>query len=160
MDRALLSFVGPVAISFLAASFPVSLFAGQNCQFTLPLHAVVGSGGACLTGGPDIDCREVRPTVNVPPNVDSRIYLLIYHASAVTSVQTAFEWDPSWDLIRSEWQCQVGQVTTHVPDPSSPTGGPTDGCARHVLRLHLESDDDRGRTHGLPDWLAGVLGPG
>jgi len=134
MDRSFLPLFGSFAIFCFAASFPVTLFAGQNCRFTVPLHAVVGGGEACITGGPAVDCREVWPTVNVPPNVDSRIYVLIHHAVEITSLQTAFEWDPSWDLIGSEWQCQAGQIVSHVPDPSSPTGGPTDG----VLVTHFD----------------------
>ena len=77
------------------------VLAGDNPDVVLPLHARVGIWDC--TGFQPVNCTTVRPTVNVPPNTQVTIYLLMNRYQAVTGAQTAFEWDPSWVLL--EYRC-------------------------------------------------------
>jgi hypothetical protein len=94
---------------------------GQNPDIRFPLHAAPG----CNSCGPiAVDCRSQRPTVSVPPNSSTTIYLMAVHHSALAAVQTAFRWDPGWVLFGSLFDCLPGQLNAVVPVPP---GGPTAG---------------------------------
>src|SRR6188508_2848280 len=64
--------------------------AGDNPNFRLPLHATLDLGGTCST---TINCFTQLPTINVLPQREVEIYLLVFNANRLSGVQTAFEWD-------------------------------------------------------------------
>jgi hypothetical protein len=52
------------------------------------------------------------------------VFLFVEIYERLRSVQTAFEWDPSWSLAGGAWDCQVNQLNLTIPqDP----GGPREG---------------------------------
>jgi PKD repeat protein len=95
---------------------------GANPQISFPLHAKPGCHG-CTAYLP-VDCEGNRPTVNIPGNMNVTIYLLAYNYTALAAVQTAFDWNPSWNLFSAIFDCLPGQLTVVTP---APPGGPTAG---------------------------------
>lgn len=100
--------------------------AGVNPLITFPLHAHA-DGDKCSVA--PIDCLPKRPTVNVAPNTTTTIYLTAYNYTALAGIQTAFEWDPDWQLdvpgsgfFRLGMICvaQGGIDACNPPDPVQP----------------------------------------
>jgi PKD repeat protein len=112
---------------------------GANPLITLPLHATLECNEC--TPVPSIDCRDRRPTVNVPPHSNLTIYLLANNYSMLAGVQTAFEWSPDWVLLGAEFDCLAGQVTTILPGPpggaKAGTLHTTFDCINHAQLLVL-----------------------
>ena len=97
--------------------------AGDNPNFRLPLHATLDLGGTCST---TINCFTQLPTINVLPQREVEIYLLVFNANRLSGVQTAFEWDRAlgWTFLSGQWDCRPGQITSHEPqDPGGPDAG-------------------------------------
>lgn len=107
--------------ALLATSPPA--FAGPNPSFTLPLHAVIASTGTC-SGYLPVDCSSTRPNVSVPPDTEILVFVFVADYNDVGGVQTAFAWDPGWQLLESAWNCQPGQLSARVPEePGGATAG-------------------------------------
>lgn len=102
---------------------PALASAGDNPQFTLPLHAKLAASAPC-NGYLPVNCLNVPPTVNVPGSTDLVVYLFVSNYYRITGVQTAFAWDPAWTFTGGQWDCRPGQVNAVVPaDPGGPTAG-------------------------------------
>src|SRR4030095_3458738 len=96
-----------------------------------PLHAVVGLAQPCELGG-EITCYCASggngfPTSIVPANTEVTIFVSVWDfcdAVDLMGVQTAFQWDKSWTLLGSAWDCQENQLVATVPqEPGGPTAG-------------------------------------
>jgi hypothetical protein len=71
-----------------------------------------------------VDCRGERPTVNVPPNSQIQVFFLVANYNNLAGVGTALEWDPSWTLLTSIWDCQTVPVALFMPhSPGGPEAG-------------------------------------
>jgi len=107
---------------FLFAATPCA--AGQNPEFTLPLHYAASLFQPC-DGYQPVDCRGIRPTVAATPGQPACIFLLLHNYNAVFVIQTAFEWG-SWNLAYSLFECQLNGPGP----PTSPCnpGGPIYGA--------------------------------
>ena len=105
-------------LAFLGAVPAVS--SGQIVE-GFPLHAIQLGTGECAIGNP---C-EYGPNTAVFPGFLTVIYIWGRNVPGnIAGIQTAFDWDPgTWILVTSEWNCQVNQVTTHVPSGPGPLAG-------------------------------------
>jgi hypothetical protein len=97
--------------------------AGLNPHFTIPLHAKSSSFEVC-DGYLPVDCVSTRPTVNAIAGEPTVVYVMLHNFVAIGGIQTAFEWDPSWNLVYGLWDCQPGSFDGS--DPQNP-GGPIAG---------------------------------
>lgn len=104
-----------LALALLVSSAS-SAFGGANPDVTLPLHARFGQAENGCRDFQPVDCVNLRPTVNIPPNTEVMIYLLMHNYSQVQGVQTAFEWDPGWVPLECFLNCRPGSVWGW-PDP-------------------------------------------
>jgi hypothetical protein len=112
-------------MSFLAPSLPFAgaASAGLNPYFTIPLHYKASSFEACA-GYLPVDCAGTRPTVEAMAGQPAVVYVMIHNYAAVSGIQTAFEWDPSWNLLFGLWDCQPGMLDGNVPqNPGGPIRG-------------------------------------
>jgi hypothetical protein len=103
---------------------------GDNNNFALLLHAVVGHAQPCEVGqGLACYCGDgwMAPEVVVPPNTEITVLLAAWNICddpRLTGVQTAFEWDPSWTLLGSAWDCRENEMAEAIPhDPGGPDAG-------------------------------------
>lgn len=53
-----------------------------------------------------INCHDIRPTTTIPPRETITALLLITNHAAVTLVQAAVAWDPSWTYCCAYFDCQ------------------------------------------------------
>jgi hypothetical protein len=88
------------------------------------------------------------------PNSEYRIFFYLNHITNAAGVQTAFQWDPSWDLLESYWGCRSSQLTTTAPDPDT-NGGPVTGTLSTVF--DCVSGPSLVRI-GFMDFVAGTTG--
>ena len=97
--------------------------AGLNPHFTIPLHYKVSSFEAC-DGFLPVDCAGTRPTVTAMAGEPAAVYVLVHNYAAFVGIQTAFEWDRSWNLLYGLWDCHQGGLDGLEPvDPGGPTYG-------------------------------------
>ncbi len=93
--------------------------AEANYLFCLPLHGHEGIVSCDM--GPSEYCHG---PADVPANSQVTVLLFAYYFDELASVQTAFEWDPGWTFLGSDWTCLPGQVTLLVPrNPGGPDAG-------------------------------------
>jgi len=99
-----------MAILALLGAIP-TVSSGQIVE-GFPLHAIQLGAGECAIGNP---C-EYGINTTVLPGFLTVIYIWGRNVPGIAGIQTAFDWEPStWTLVTSEWNCQINQVTTHVP---------------------------------------------
>jgi hypothetical protein len=130
----------------LSASFAQG---GDNPDFTFPLHAKVTLFEPC-DGYLPVDCRGNRPTVNVPPYSQIQVFFLVANYNNLAGVGTALEWDPSWTLQTSIWDCQVLPIALFMP---TAPGGPEAG------RLFIAFDCITGPELAVIGHLRYAVGP-
>lgn len=111
------------------AILPTTALAGDNPEFTLPLHAKLAASAPC-NGYLPVNCLNVPPTVNVPESTDLVIWLFVSNYYQITGVQTAFAWDASWTFDAGLWNCQANQTIAVAPGPP---GGPVSGTIATVF---------------------------
>ena len=106
---------------------------------SISLHAVVGSNSTCSDMEHVNCCYEPpdyqSPNASVPPATEITVYVILtevlcYDGLGLRGVQTAFEWDPSWTFIGSDWNCQANQLFATAPHAP---GGPREGTIATVF---------------------------
>ncbi len=128
-----------LAFALCLCTFPTAV-PGQILS-GFPLHAIQLGAGECDITDP---CAFGISTT-VLPGFLTVIYIWTRNTGPIAGIQTAFDWDPgTWTLAYSEWDCQQGQLTTHVP--SGP--GPVDGTISTVFDC---------ATYGASSWIIGKL---
>jgi hypothetical protein len=117
--------------ALLSVSAPtISAPAGDNELFALLLHAEVGAALPCDQAS-DVGCScpplYLEPAVVVPPDTVITVFLIVWQYYCVevelSMVQTAFQWDPTWTLLGSIWDCQSNQNALPPADPGGPDAG-------------------------------------
>jgi hypothetical protein len=115
----------PVAMALMALCIGSTAFAGANPQFTMPLHGIHPTTltETCATAG-DVDCINVLPTVELPPNPGfGAVYLMVNNHTELKGIQTAIDFGPHI-LILGNWTCQTNQLSLSVPAmPGGPDAG-------------------------------------
>src|SRR5262245_4759301 len=106
---------------FCALATPPAV-AGDNPDFTIPLHAMVSQFEQCA-GYLPVNCLEVRPTVEVATGQQVVIFVFVMNYTKLGGVQTAFEVDPSWSFSFGLWNCQPGIHENPPEPPFGPTAG-------------------------------------
>jgi hypothetical protein len=112
------------ALSLLAMPLLAGIAsAGLNPHFTIPLHAKSSSFEGC-DGYLPVDCDGTRPTVTAIAGEPTVVYVMVHNYAALLGIQTAFEWDPSWNLLFGLWDCQPGSLDGSEPqNPGGPIAG-------------------------------------
>lgn len=102
--------------------------AGQNPDFTLPMHGIWPATftETCDTpAAQGVDCSPSgRPTVNLPAGATGPgvVYLFMNNHAAVRGVQTAFEFAP-WTMLFGRWDCLAALPETVPSNPGGPRHG-------------------------------------
>ena len=92
-------------ITAIILLLPAAAIAGDNPTFTLPLHAkLTAPEPLCLVS---VDCTNVAPNVNVPPDTIVTVFVLVHNYTGITGLQTAFAWDPSWTILGGACDCHL-----------------------------------------------------
>jgi hypothetical protein len=136
----------PVAMILIALCMSSMAYAGANPNFTLPLHAIAPATFTETCSTPqdpptNLDCINVRPTVDVPCPGTGVIYLYVMNHNELKGVQTAFEWGGAggWSVIFGNWDCQPGQLSLHTPvNPGGPDAGLLNTAFNCVLSTQLQ----------------------
>jgi len=105
-------------------------------EFKVVLHARTPAGSGRCDAADLPDCANIRPTTQVVPNTEFRLYIFVkdYGADGVKGFSTAFDWPSDWHCDPDGkapyvWECHVGPYL-HIPiDP----GGPLDGALTQVF---------------------------
>jgi hypothetical protein len=115
----------------------IALAQGEHF-LSLVLHAEIGRVAYCSEVD-EVSCYcyspHELPATQVPPGTEITVFLVVPSVvcdlgQTFTGVQTAFEWDPSWELLGSVWNCQQNQLVGATPQ--SP-GGPREGTISTVF---------------------------
>ena len=113
----------------LALDRPIAAAQGTNYWIAFPLHAVIGTGQPCELGeGITCYCSGYHfPNSVVPANTEITVFVSMWNFCGdigLMGIQTAFEWDKSWTLLGSAWDCRSNQLVATIPeDPGGSTAG-------------------------------------
>lgn len=119
----------PIAICLSALC--LASVAQANVHFSVVLHARTPAGiGACTAAGLP-NCMNLRPTTQVAPNTEFRLYIFINNYTALAAMQTAFQWPADW-FCDPDGESPItlgcrGANQTYAHEPVNP-GGPLDGA--------------------------------
>ena len=117
----------PVAICLMALC--LATVAQANSNFTVVLHARVGTTGTCTQAG-IFNCVDILPITTVPAGTDFRLYIAVNNHLALGAMQTGFAWPADWMSTPSgeppiTFGCR-GTTQAYAHEPQNP-GGPVDG---------------------------------
>jgi hypothetical protein len=102
--------------------------AGQNPDFTLPLH-VASSNFLPCNGYLPVDCLSHRPTVNLAGGGPVAVFFFFTNHYRIAVVQGGVEWDPSWSYGFALFDCLPGQLEGYFPDgPNTASGATAFSC--------------------------------
>ena len=83
--------------------------AGENPNFTIPLHAKVSSPELC-SGYLPVNCSDILPTVSVPANTTVTVFVFVFNFERILGLSVAFDCG-EWMFLGGAWDCQPGQLT-------------------------------------------------
>jgi hypothetical protein len=119
-----------IAALGLQAAIGSAAIAGPNANFTLPLHVVASISEPC-NGYLPVDCMGNRPNTSAIANHVASVFLLVANHTDIAALQAGLEWNPSWTLSFSLFDCLPGQLDGFVSDgPTSVSGVTTFSCVQ------------------------------
>jgi len=124
----------PLVICLLALY--LATLAEADPEFKVVLHARTPAGSGRCDAADLPDCANIRPTTQVVPNTEFRLYIFAkdFGSDGIHAFQTGFDLPGDWKCDPDDkpplvWGCHIGN---YVHMPMNP-GGPLDGTLAYAF---------------------------